>query len=461
MVLEKDYYNENMIEMPIRPPWSSHQSKEQLEAQEQTYFQGWLDDIYKRYPTSDLNHFEHNLQVWRQLWRVCEKSDILVILVDSRHPLFHLPASLYHYVSTTLGKPLVLLMNKIDLISKARLNRWLDYFARKYPRLHVVPFSCIPVAGSVTDETDTEKKKERKNAAGIAPKVPFGAAQLEQVIQATLSTHSTVSNVANVSFRSMHAAMQVDTSKLVSGCGDATERQETDDGDDEATDDALVAAQGEGRIFDLEDDQAETKATDFVTIGFVGHPNAGKSSVINALAGRKLVSVSKTPGHTKHLQTLFLNPSTRLCDCPGLVFPAVGMPKEMQVLSGLFPIAQTRDPYSAVQFLAERVHLEQIYRLFPPGENRENPEYPWSAWDICESLAQKLHFMTRKGTFDTYRAANALLRDALAGVVVLAFDPPRLPSTTHTDEGKERGATIQIDATTLESVKPKGRRFGV
>lgn len=150
------------------------------------------------------------------------------------------------------------------------------------------------------------------------------------------------------------------------------------------------------------------------------------------------------------------------------------MPKEMQVLSGLFPIAQTRDPYrsqtptfksfvviSAVQFLAERVHLEQIYRLFPPGENRENPEYPWSAWDICESLAQKLHFMTRKGTFDTYRAANALLRDALAGVVVLAFDPPRLPSTTHTDEGKERGATIQIDATTLESVKPKGRRFGV
>jgi predicted GTPase len=40
----------------------------------------------------------------------------------------------------------------------------------------------------------------------------------------------------------------------------------------------------------------------FLTIGCLGQPNAGKSSVINALAGRKIVSVSKTPGHTKYLQ---------------------------------------------------------------------------------------------------------------------------------------------------------------
>ena len=33
-----------------------------------------------------------------------------------------------------------------------------------------------------------------------------------------------------------------------------------------------------------------------LTIGMVGQPNAGKSSLINSLVGRRVVSVSKTPG---------------------------------------------------------------------------------------------------------------------------------------------------------------------
>jgi len=137
-----------------------------------------------------------------------------------------------------------------------------------------------------------------------------------------------------------------------------------------------------------------------------------------------------------------------------------------------------------VQFLAERVPLEQIYRLFPPGETRAIPDYQWSAWDICESLAQKLHFVTRKGTFDTYRAANALLRDALAGVVVLAFDPPhgradsqgsetvrvfmKREQTTEqqtkpTEQAEQTPTNPNPESTTnpQQPTKPKGRRFGL
>lgn len=65
--------------------------------------------------------------------------------------------------------------------------------------------------------------------------------------------------------------------------------------------------------------------------------SVGKSSLLNALLGKKVVRASRTPGKTKHLQTIFWSYEVRLVDCPGLVFPSqCGM--ELQVMSGVIPI---------------------------------------------------------------------------------------------------------------------------
>jgi len=93
-------------------------------------------------------------------------------------------------------------------------------------------------------------------------------------------------------------------------------------------------------------------------------------------------------------------------------------------LCGLFPVAQTSEPYSVIKFLAERIPIEKIYRLKPPDtDDWLNPNYKWTAYDICESLAIKKGYMTKAKRSDTYRAANWLLRDVLSGRIVLAFKP--------------------------------------
>jgi large subunit GTPase 1 len=42
--------------------------------------------------------FEKNLEVWRQLWRVLEKSHLVVQVVDARDPLLYRCEDLEHYV---------------------------------------------------------------------------------------------------------------------------------------------------------------------------------------------------------------------------------------------------------------------------------------------------------------------------------------------------------------------------
>lgn len=156
-----------------------------------------------------------------------------------------------------------------------------------------------------------------------------------------------------------------------------------------------------------------------LTLGCVGLPNAGKSSVLNAVLGRSAVSVSRTPGRTRYFQTHFLTPTVRLCDCPGLVFPSTA-PRELQVLAGVYPISQLQEPYSAVGFLATRLPLPTLLALRPPSS-----PVGWTAWDICEAWAEKRGYRTaRAARHDVYRAANSILRMAADGRLLLCLRPP-------------------------------------
>jgi hypothetical protein len=49
--------------------------------------QQYLEKIFSTYSPDELSYFEMNLETWRQLWRVLEMSDIILMIVDIRYPV--------------------------------------------------------------------------------------------------------------------------------------------------------------------------------------------------------------------------------------------------------------------------------------------------------------------------------------------------------------------------------------
>jgi hypothetical protein len=75
-----------------------------------------------------LTPFERNLEVWRQLWRVIERSHLVVQIVDARNPLKFRCEDLEAYVQDVEGaegekgtgngkRKNLLLLNKADLLT--------------------------------------------------------------------------------------------------------------------------------------------------------------------------------------------------------------------------------------------------------------------------------------------------------------------------------------------------------
>ncbi|KAF0291961.1 Large subunit GTPase 1 [Amphibalanus amphitrite] len=164
------------------------------------------------------------------------------------------------------------------------------------------------------------------------------------------------------------------------------------------------------------------------TIGFVGYPNVGKSSTINALLQAKKVSVSATPGKTKHFQTLHIDSELILCDCPGLVMPSFLSTKAEMVVWGVLPIDQMRDhvpPVNLVAHLMPRPVLERTYGLMLPlPREGEQPDRPPTAEELLNAYGYMRGFMTARGLPDNPRSARVILKDFVRGKLLYCLAPP-------------------------------------
>ncbi|XP_064107488.1 guanine nucleotide-binding protein-like 1 [Macrobrachium nipponense] len=384
------------LSYPSRPPWRSNMSKKELDMNENKYFRLFCEKIDKEFSKTSLSMYELNLETWRQLWRVTEMSDIMLIIVDARFPVAQFPPYLYHHLVEKENKGIILIMNKADLLPPSLILAWEHYFAQHFPKLIVVPFSSL------------EGYKGRKCLLRMAAE---SALCLVDACQKLVDD--------SVNLKPWREKIEEERD-LASGDDQSVDIQETN----------VVHSQNTAP------ETYQRYRDGILTIGTIGHPNVGKSSLINALMGKKVVSVSRTPGHTKHFQTIFLTKNIKLCDCPGLVFPStVDMP--LQVLLGSFPVAQVRDPIGVVHYIASRLDVPKILKLHL-SEGDEDSE--WTSYLICKAWAEKRGYRTKsRGVEDASRAANEILRFCLNGYksLVIYQRPPGFSN----DKGKYESAS--------------------
>jgi len=80
-----------------------------------------------------------------------------------------------------------------------------------------------------------------------------------------------------------------------------------------------------------------------ISVGFIGYPNVGKSSVINALKKKAVCKVAPIPGETKVWQYITLTKRIYLIDCPGIVYDS-GETETDKVLKGVVRPERIPDP---------------------------------------------------------------------------------------------------------------------
>ena len=104
-----------------------------------------------------------------------------------------------------------------------------------------------------------------------------------------------------------------------------------------------------------------------ITVGVMGYPNTGKSSLINSLKRSKVCNVGSTPGLTKASQLIHLDKNIKLLDCPGIVFGKEKGERESDsavVLRNCVKVELLQDPISPVESILSKCDHEQLRNLY-------------------------------------------------------------------------------------------------
>ncbi|CAG0912790.1 unnamed protein product [Notodromas monacha] len=176
-----------------------------------------------------------------------------------------------------------------------------------------------------------------------------------------------------------------------------------------------------------------------ISIGFVGYPNTGKSSLINTLRAKKVCKTAPIAGETKVWQYVTLMKQIYLIDCPGVVHPHNESDTE-KVLKGVVRVELVDTPEQYIVDVLDRVKKEHVARTYELEDFVD-------ADDFLEQLARKSGKLLKKGEPDMNTVAKMVLNDWQRGKLPY-FVPP--PGWKQEDENNMYDEPLEDEAVVLE-----------
>ncbi|EDS31037.1 conserved hypothetical protein [Culex quinquefasciatus] len=155
----KQVDKKNLLKIPRRPRWTKETTPEELQLLENENFLEWRRGLAALQEDDGLlmTPYEKNLDFWRQLWRVVERSDIVVQIVDGRNPLLFRSEDLEKYVKEVDERKMnMILINKSDFLNVEQREAWAKYFDEQ--GIRVAFFSA---AESVEEAKREQEERER------------------------------------------------------------------------------------------------------------------------------------------------------------------------------------------------------------------------------------------------------------------------------------------------------------
>lgn len=430
--------NKELLRIPRRPPWDESTSPEVLQQTERDSFLTWRRELARLEEEQKLilTPFERNLDFWRQLWRVIERSDVVVQIVDARNPLLFRCPDLEKYVKeVSIHKVNMLLLNKADLLTREQRRAWARYFQKE--GIRAVFWSALAEAQRLEAEEKGEELMDQEDQSDTE----------QEAASKTVTDHHeeniTSPNEEKDESEQDEEEEEEDEEERV--CVNETDWQtcseESGDEDHAEKNPESTAASSfynSSRLLRKTEllemfksvHSGPTCKDGQITVGLVGYPNVGKSSTINTILMNKKVSVSATPGHTKHFQTLFVDSGLCLCDCPGLVMPSFVSTKAEMICCGILPIDQIRDHVPAISLVCQtipRTVLEGTYgiNIIRPRED-EDPDRLPTYEELLMAYGYMRGFMTAHGQPDQSRSARYVLKDYVSGKLLYCHPPPHI-----------------------------------
>eukprot|EP00475_Leptophrys_vorax_P045538 TRINITY_DN947_c0_g1_i1.p1 TRINITY_DN947_c0_g1~~TRINITY_DN947_c0_g1_i1.p1 ORF type:complete len:572 (+),score=187.92 TRINITY_DN947_c0_g1_i1:56-1771(+) len=189
-----------------------------------------------------------------------------------------------------------------------------------------------------------------------------------------------------------------------------------------------------------------------ISVGLIGYPNVGKSSLINTLRKKKVCKVAPVPGETKVWQYITLFKKLFLIDCPGIV-PAAVAEKDTDteiLLKGVVRIENLDDPVPHVEEVLRRVEHKYLVQIYAIEE--------WVDYiDFLTQLAKLRGKLLKAGEPDMTAVARLVLHDWQRGRIPWFVPPPEISEDQET-ELQLRRSKVSGPEFVMSNFNPKMRK---